>query len=137
MRKFKLIGRYKFSIAWLLIMAYLLFSPSNTLPRTGFLHVAHFDKVVHFGMFGMMTLLFFFETERQGSYRKSTFWFFLATGISFAIISELVQAFLVEGRHGSFADLISDSAGMLAGLGFYFIVLKKYALFVLLNRLKN
>lgn len=137
MRKFKVLGHYKFSIGWLLIMAYLLFSPSTTLPRTGFLHVAHFDKVVHFGMFGMLTLLFFYETERQKSFLKYTLWLFLGTGLLFAILSELVQAFLVEGRHGSFADLISDFAGMLAGLSFYFLVLKKFALFGILNRPNN
>jgi len=118
-------------------MAYLLFSPSNTLPRAGFLHIAHFDKVVHFGMFGMLTLLFFFETERQGFYQKNTLLIFLGASLLFGAFSELVQAFLIEGRHGSFADLISDCAGILAGLGAYFLILKKYSLFGLRDRMEN
>lgn len=119
--------KYLFTIIWIVVMCYLLFSPSGSLPKSGLFHIPHFDKIVHWGMFGILTLVFMYDAHKNLLSKKNTLIILLVFSTFFAVFSELIQYRFITGRQGSFLDFLADITGVVMGVIFV-VLLKRFVL---------
>jgi VanZ family protein len=112
------------TFTWLLVMFYVLFSPSNKIPQSKLFNLPHFDKIVHFGIFAVLLWIFLTESEKQlGTGIKNTYKILIAF-ILFAAVSEVIQYYYIVGRSGSIYDFLADITGFISGSIFYYFIWK-------------
>lgn len=99
-------------------MCYLLFSPSGNLPKTGLVNIPHIDKIVHWGMFGILTLVYMYDAKKNQLSLQKTLWFLVVFSFLFGTASELIQYGFIAGRSGSFLDFVADISGVIMGIAF-------------------
>ena len=102
--------RFAFAPAaiWALVILALGSIPSLTPPVD-----LPIDKVGHFGMFFVLGALLAFGLQR--AQRRPPLFLALAAGIAVGVVDELHQR-AVPGRSAELADLLADSAGVIAGV---------------------
>lgn len=131
-----LLKNYYKTIIWIFLMLYLLFSPSNVLPKGGFFNIPHFDKLVHFGMFAFLIFLFRQESEKNAPEKLILRNLFLFLTLIFAALSEVIQYKYIFGRSGNVYDFLADLLGFAVGTLFYILIWKKLsARFLFLQKL--
>ena len=91
--------------------------PGDELPQEDWLNQIQFDKIVHFGCFALLTVLFFYPFYRPG-YRKvepsQALAWIVGLAIAWGLITELIQYLFVPGRSFDPWDWVFDSLGTLA-----------------------
>lgn len=102
------------NILWALVVFTLCVMPGDSVPDTG-IRIPHFDKVVHFGMFFITSLLLALPLHLYARFRRRHI---LLLAVVFAFlyggILEILQSRFF-GRSGDFADLVADLVGAFAG----------------------
>lgn len=116
------------NLLWILVIFALCAMPPQDVPEPG-IEIPHLDKVVHFGMFFIMSLLICYRFERPSL--KSIYG--IAIGFSFLYggLIEILQHYFFN-RGGDVWDLLADVAGGVAGCVLFPTVKKIEARF--LNR---
>lgn len=115
------------AVTSLIISVILLTLPANDLPHSGLFDLPNFDKLVHFGMFFLLTVLFclpFYKLTAEPSSLPVIFNKIALYVILYGIIMELVQKYFTTGRSFDFADILFDGLGSLTGL----IAVRRFAL---------
>lgn len=99
------------NLLWILVIFALCTMPPQDVPEPG-IEIPHLDKVVHFGMFFIMSLLICYRFERPAL--KSIYG--IAIGFSFLYggLIEILQHYFFN-RGGDVLDLLADVAGGVAG----------------------
>ncbi len=88
-----------------LLLTYMLLRPADSLPKD--IHwFEGVDKVVHFGIFGVLGFLF------VATYSKQDFYKYLAILLLYAIFTEIAQQLMGNGRSGDVMDLLADTLGI-------------------------
>ncbi len=101
------------SICWGILIAILLLMPPPDMQDVS--TFIHRDKVIHFILFGVWTVLLLLAYKPQNAYSYQL----LVVIISgYAILTELLQL-LTKDRNGDFADVIADLLGMVVALYLY------------------
>jgi VanZ family protein len=96
-------------VLWLALMCYGFFTPPSALPKTALLKIPHFDKIVHFGLFFIFTLLLFRPVKQL----KTNFRIYVPIiSLLFAIILEFLQSFITPSRSSSLLDFVANSTGI-------------------------
>ena len=103
-------------IAWFFVVLVLICLPGKDIPKIGWLTSINFDKAVHVGVFGLLTVLFcwpfynssFNEKERLQYFIKIT----IATSL-WGLTTEFIQRFWIPGRSFDLFDWAADSLGAL------------------------
>ncbi|MFO7658478.1 MAG: VanZ family protein [Bacteroidales bacterium] len=119
-----MIGKFKKSIFWFLVIIALTLIPVSNTPGLGLLP-GWFDKVVHAALFAVLSVLLISDIvkERKLSFvTKRIMVIVFTTGIIIAVSTELIQHFFIPGRTGSIFDFISDVVGLVAGYVFYRVI---------------
>lgn len=120
---YKVLKKYPLSIVVLVVIVYLsLFKP----PQFDFRTVKHFDKIVHFVMYGGLCLVLWFEyffTHSRLNLRKVFLWIFVAP-LAFSGGMEFAQSYLTNYRGGDFADFVFNSIGVISAALFSVYVTK-------------
>lgn len=105
-------------IVWLIFSTILLLLPGDDLPSTGFFGIEHFDKIVHLGMFALLTTLFSLPYLKSDLTKRK----FRIASISIALIiilygilMEYAQKYWATERAFDFIDILFDSAGSIIG----------------------
>ena len=106
-------------------MIYLLFTPASGLPKTGLQNIPHSDKIIHAGMFCILSFVFLFDSDKTGANLFKRTVLFLILCIAFGIFTEYIQHAYIPGRHGNVFDIVADATGSIIGIGFYFIIGRK------------
>ena len=89
-----------------LLLTYMLLRPADSLPKD--IHwFEGADKVVHFGIFGVLGFLF------EATYPKQDFYKYLAILLLYAIFTEIAQHLMDNGRSGDVMDLLADILGII------------------------
>lgn len=111
---------------WILVIFALCAMPPQDVPEPG-IEIPHLDKVVHFGMFFIMSLLICYRFERPSL--KSIYG--IAIGFSFLYggLIEILQHYFFN-RGGDVWDLLADVAGGVAGCALFPTVKKIEARFL-------
>lgn len=109
------------NIIWILVIFILCAIPGEDIPDVRW-NIPHLDKVVHFGMYFILSLLLVYPLEKYTSLRLKTIFLivFLVSFIYGGII-ELLQHYLFN-RSGDLWDLSADILGGLAGYFCYPVV---------------
>jgi VanZ family protein len=106
-------------VIWLIISIILLTLPANDLPHSGLFDLPYFDKVVHLGMFFLLTALFCFPYSNLSAERSTMLVIFTKIAlwvILYGIIMEFVQKYYTAGRSFDLIDILFDALGSLTGL---------------------
>lgn len=114
-------------IAWFLFVLVLICLPGDDVPKTTWLDLIYFDKLVHAGLFGGLVFWFCMPFKKSGIYTNERINFFIKitlAAIVWGITTEFIQRFLVPGRQFDLMDWAADSAGAIIA----FFVSKKFFL---------
>ena len=115
------------AIAWFIISIILLTLPGNDLPHNSLFDIPNFDKLVHFGMFFLLTTLFSFPFSKLSTKMSTIMSFFYKTAffvILYGIIMEYVQKYFTFERTFDMMDILFDTIGSIAGL----VAIRQYTL---------
>ena len=104
-------------IAWFFIVAILTLMPGNDVPKVGWLDsIPNFDKVVHAGLFGGLTFLFYLPYFKSSfSHQQKINYLIRITlaAIVWGITVEFIQKYFIPGRDFDLLDWAADSLGAL------------------------
>ncbi len=117
------------AIIWALIILALTGLPGTYFPTvTSFWDWLSPDKVVHIIIFMVQTFLLMFAFGRQYlNLNKRLFYTVVLLTIltAFALLTEVLQAYVFIGRDGNLYDFIADFIGVIVGFFMYSIYNKK------------
>ena len=91
----------------------------------GFLDAIYFDKWVHAGLFGMLTILFSWPFRKLYPAQHSLFISIAVLSLLYGIAMEYVQKYLTTDRDFDYADMIADGVGCVIGYFFTRFILAK------------
>lgn len=106
------------NIMWASVIFALCAMPGKDIPDPG-INIPHLDKVVHFALFFVMSLLIrnAFEYEAQHTLRLIRL-FCIFFAFAYGGTLELLQHYFFN-RTGDWLDLLADVTGGIAGYQFY------------------
>lgn len=104
----KFIGKYKFTLISVILVLIGILMPGDDVPSVG---IPHLDKVVHCGMFGFVTLCFYWDYYKALK-KAPHLWITLVSVVVFGGMTEIMQAY-VPGRSCDYRDLIADTIGVI------------------------
>ncbi|MBW3469915.1 VanZ family protein [Arthrospiribacter ruber] len=112
------------AIIWLIIVIIALLTPGNNLPKAP--SFPHADKLVHFGIFSILTFLWCrvgtINADYQINWRKLLTNLLVFT-IIFPILVEYLQKY-IPNRSFEYADIVANLLGGLAGFVAFIILFK-------------
>jgi len=118
------IKAYPFSIILFLVITYLsLMTP----PKIGILLFRHWDKVVHFCMYGGLSGVFWIEFLLKHRRNKANYLYVLVGAVLYPIllggVLELCQKYFTRSRSGDWMDFLANTTGVIvASLIAWFII---------------
>jgi VanZ family protein len=104
-------------IIWLVVLWGLLLAPIGEDGIISFGGFKHWDKIAHFGLFGVTGFVGAFGASFFGTLRPRIL-FAMILGLLLAVCTEVVQS-LIGFRTGSPYDLLADIAGLSVALLLY------------------
>lgn len=99
------------NIVWILVIFALCAMPPQDIPDPG-IDIPHLDKVVHIGMFFIMSLLICYRYERPAL--KNIYVVAIAFSFLYGGLIEILQHYFFN-RGGDLWDLLADVAGSVLG----------------------
>lgn len=126
----KFIKQHINSILWATIILILCGAPSSEFPSMNFLHIPHLDKIVHFGLYAVFTVLLISESNierKSGGITKQSILIGVSVAVLFGLLIEILQMLVFTTRSAEFYDFLANTVGSITAVFFY----------RLLNRLSN
>lgn len=112
-------------IAWFAVILYLSLTPAGDIPKLSLLSLPGFDKVVHFTMYFVMSLLLAGYFHQFKKYSNSKILFINALLLIFiGGLLEILQYELPINRDCSWGDFFFNSMGAITGTLIYLYWLK-------------
>lgn len=121
----KFIKQHINSLLWALIIMILCGAPSSSFPTVRFFNIPHFDKVVHFGLYVVFTLLILSETNTQrmfGGLDRKAIIVSLSIAIAYGLLIEIMQLLVFESRGAEFWDFVANTIGAIVAVLTYKLV---------------
>jgi VanZ family protein len=112
----KRLGSHWKSIAWALFILVLCGIPGNEINKVKFIDIPQFDKVVHFILYFVFTLLLISESNKQRQNRKVTVESILIAAVfalSYGVLIEVLQKYLFINRSAEILDVVANTFGYL------------------------
>ncbi len=106
-------------IVWLIFTTILLLLPGDDLPSNGFFGIEHFDKIVHLGMFTLLTFLFslpYLKSDSTKNELKKASISIALLIIIYGILMEYAQKYWASDRAFDLIDILFDSIGSIFGV---------------------
>jgi VanZ family protein len=110
------------SLLWSALVLIACAIPSNKVPSVEILKWAHFDKLVHFGMFFVLSTLLVSEINHlksKGLVAKAAFLWAGIISIFYGLSIEAIQYFFLPTRSGSWLDMWANIVGTLTAFLLY------------------
>lgn len=114
------------AVIWLIITIVLLTLPANDLPHSGLFDLPYFDKIIHSGMFFLLTFFFCYPFSKFPARQPVVSAIFNKIAlyiVLYGILMEIVQKFCTIGRTFDITDILFDALGAFTGL----LAIKKYS----------
>ncbi|MFY0252754.1 VanZ family protein [Chitinophaga sp. 30R24] len=113
----KAIRYYIPAILWIILILVLCTMPGKDIPSNSFLEQVHFDKVVHFGLFGGIVLLLSLGIFWQKKYISPlTLTLLIIVAASYGLAIEFIQKYWAVDRSFDLYDALADTLGAIAGV---------------------
>lgn len=108
-------------ISWALFIFILCAIPGKNLPHYSWADLLSVDKLVHFTMFFVLTVLFKrgFVQQAVSILSSKQDVILVLSGILYGGSLELMQSYFYIDRSGSWFDFLSNSLGAIAGVYFF------------------
>ena len=124
----KLLKYYTPAILWIILIMVLCTLPGNDIPSNSFFEKVHFDKIVHFCLFGGIVLLLSLAIYRQKKYiSPATLVILVIMAASYGLAIEFIQKYWAVGRSFDMYDVIADSLGAIAGVWMFKITRRLFS----------
>jgi len=110
------------AVGWFLLTTLLLAMPGNALPKTNLVNIPNVDKLVHVGLFAVLTFVV------VNAFTKTTYYKITVVALAailYGTIMEYVQLHLVAYRSFEGIDIIADAIGAIAGILVFSLMVKK------------
>ena len=104
------------ALLWLIITFILLVLPGSDLPRSPIFDLIYFDKWVHIGMFGILTILWGYPFFKTNFASANLFTIIAVCTILYGVIMEFIQKFFASERSFDLFDILADATGCLIAL---------------------
>jgi len=123
----KFFAKYWMSISLCLVILYLCFMNTQSLPKVS---VSNFDKFVHVVMFLTVPVVIFFENSSYFR-KKVSMWNIIGYSFIFPVLYggliEIGQEYLTTSRTGDWMDFLFDVIGAFLGLVICLLINKRLA----------
>lgn len=117
-------------IAWFFIVALLTLMPGSDIPKVGWLDsIPNFDKVVHAGLFGGLTFLFYLPYFKSSFSHQQKINYLIRIALAaivWGITVEFIQKYFIPGRDFDLLDWAADSLGVLIAYWLCVKILKHF-----------
>jgi VanZ family protein len=117
--KLRSIKNYIKSIIWGLVILFSGTIPANKISKISLLEIRHMDKLLHFLLYLIFSLILYFDLRRNTRTLKDNFsiyFFIFFIPFFWGMIMELIQYYLITNRQGSIADIIANICGIFTGI---------------------
>ena len=125
-RLIKFFTKYWMSISLCLVILYLCFMDTSSLPKV---HISNFDKFVHTVMFLTIPVVIFFENSSYFR-KKVSVWKTIGCSFIFSVLYggliEIGQEYLTTTRTGDWMDFLFDVIGAFLGLIICLLINKRF-----------
>lgn len=104
---------YYLALAWMMLIIVLLVMPAKDIPSSSILERIHFDKFVHFTLFGTLVALWTIPYAARHTTTQNTRFFLLVClgACLFGAGMEIVQLKFTKDRDYENGDIVADSLG--------------------------
>lgn len=119
----KIIQSFWPSFGWGVVVLIACGIPGNEMNSMPLINIPYIDKIIHFLFYFAFAILLqnsyksYYQSIKQSSYLYTAL-----ISIIFGAIVELLQKYAFVNRGADWFDLLSNIAGLLVGLVFFFIV---------------
>jgi len=104
-------------LLWALVILVIIAIPGNYIPKpSGLWESISPDKILHFGLFAPLSYLLAWGIYKNNKPSKQVIIIPLIFGIIYAILTEMLQYYIIQGRNGNLFDAIADIIGVSLGL---------------------
>lgn len=111
------------AILWIILILVVCTLPGNDIPSNSFLDKIHFDKFVHFGLFGGIVLFLSLGIYKQKKYISPlTLVLLVIVAAGYGLAIEFIQKYWAIGRSFDMYDVVADTLGAIAGVWVFKIV---------------
>lgn len=108
----------------------LLIMPGSDIPKSSLFDILYFDKWVHIGMFGLLTIFWGYPFLKTTKGSVKLFCKISVLVILYGIAMEFVQKYWTVGRSFDIFDILADSFGSIVACFFLIAKLKKSKLLI-------
>lgn len=112
-------------IAWFFVVLILISLPGDDIPSPSgwfeWIKLIQFDKIVHCGIFAVLTFLFIYPVAKSSYSREVKWQYFLKIALSaciWGLTTELIQKFFIPTRNFDLVDWAADTIGVFVTLIF-------------------
>ncbi len=114
------------AIIWFIITTVLLVLPGPDIPTISFLDIIYFDKWVHAGLFGGLTLLFSYPFLKANRAAKKLLIYIAILSALYGVALEYVQKYAAIERDFDYFDMLADGVGCLISCWFCLYLKKRF-----------
>ncbi|NOZ47971.1 MAG: glycine cleavage system protein H [Chlorobi bacterium] len=117
------------TITWAIIVFILSSLPGSDFDEVPFFNIPYFDKLVHFGMYAVLTFIFLFELNNNSFSTLPKIKAIVLIGfvsISYGLLLEILQKYLFTERSAELADFIANTIGCLVAIFAFLTTTRKY-----------
>ncbi|NLR89994.1 VanZ family protein [Flammeovirga agarivorans] len=125
------------SIIWFAMTIKLLLTVAPVDPDNFFSKIPHFDKVAHFGIFGIFTACLMFSfcgSSILNRNKKKIILTVLSIVLVWGAATEVLQGLLLDAREGDVFDFFADAIGGFLGVYCYDILNRLVPIVPIYNR---
>lgn len=108
----------------------LLIMPGSDIPKSSLFDILYFDKWVHIGMFGLLTIFWGHPFLKMTKGSVKLFCKISVLVILYGIAMEFVQKYWTVGRSFDIFDILADCFGSIVACFFLIAKLKKSKLII-------
>ena len=112
-------------IAWFFVVLILISLPGDDIPSPSgwfeWIKLIQFDKIVHCGIFAVLTFLFIYPVAKSSYSREVKWQYFVKIALEaciWGLTTELIQKFFIPTRNFDLVDWAADSIGVFVTLIF-------------------
>jgi hypothetical protein len=124
------------TISWAILILLLMSIPTTSMPVIA--PVFHPDKLIHVMLFALFMMIWIGECNKTSlsriknkdgytineKFSFKTYSLLSSFPILYGITMELLQHYIISGRHGSWQDMLANTIGVILG-GFIWYLVKK------------